>query len=320
MRNRWTLLASVALIASGTGRALAAGSARNPLVRVVTISQASLDLNRPEVLDHTLERLEQAGAFRPDIACLPEVFVRGQPEPVPGPVTERIAEWARRNSSYAIFGLRTRAGDTVYNSAVLVDRKGKVASRYDKIYPTEGELADGVHPGDPDPPVFQTDFGTIGIQICFDVNWWDTWKRLKDKGAKIVFFPAAYPAALHLSALALTNQFFVVSSTQSRFSRIYDITGEVLAATGYHQQWAGAVIPVGKRLFEIDFHVQKAREIQRKYGARVEVAWRHDDDWFTLASVDPELTVDDLIAEFGLTPLNDYRIRAAKAVAEARQR
>ncbi|MCW5976978.1 MAG: carbon-nitrogen hydrolase family protein [Bryobacteraceae bacterium] len=296
-----------------------ASKVRNPLVRVVTISQAGLERNQPDLIERTLERLEQSAAFRPDIATLPEVFAGRDPETVPGPVTKRLAEWARRNSSYVIFGLRTRADGRVYNSAVVLDRDGRVVGRYDKIHPTERELSDGIHPGDPDPPVFQTDFGPIGIQICFDVNWWEGWKRLKEKGARIVFFPAAYPAALHVSALALANQVFVVSSTQSRRSHIYDITGEELAATGRFQEWAGAVLPAGKRLFEVDFHVEKAREIQRKYGQRVEVGWRHDDDWFTLASLDPGLTVEDLIAEFGLTTLDDYRVRAHGAAEAARQ-
>ena len=66
------------------------------------------------------------------------------------------------------------------------------------------------------------------------------------------------------------------------------------------------------------YHVKKAREIQQKYGSRVEVVWFHEDDWFTLASVDPDLTVEDIISEFGLTPLDDYRARATKAINMAR--
>ena len=58
--------------------------------------------------------------------------------------------------------------------------------------------------------------------------------------------------------------------------------------------------------------------MQRKYGSRIELTWYHEDDWFTLASLDPTLTVEDLMAEFGLTPLDAYRIRAGKAVEAAR--
>jgi len=308
------------LILTFSCAAAAENAARNQVVRVVAVSQADMNRSGPKVLEETIERLDRAASFRPDIAALPELFVDGPPETVPGPVTERLSQWARRYSSYVVFGIKTKAGIRVCNSAVLLDRNGRVAGRYDKMHPTEGELEKGIHPGDTDPPVFQTDFGAIGVQICFDVNWWDNWKRLKAKGAKIVFFPAAYPAAKQLSAISLMNQMFVVSSTQSRPSRIYDITGDVLAVSGQFQPYASAAIPIGKRLFEIDFHTRKARDIQKKYGPKVDVEWHHDDDWFTLASLAPELTVEDLIAEYSLTPLDDYRIRAKKAIDAARQK
>jgi predicted amidohydrolase len=291
---------------------------RNRIVRVVSVSQADLRTG-PQVMEETLERLELSTSFQPDIACLPELFVEGEPEAIPGPVTKRLGAWAQRNSSYVIFGIKAQVGSRVCNSAVLLDRNGQVSGRYDKMHPTEKELASGTYPGPVDPPVFETDFGTIGVQICFDVNWWDNWTRLKEKGAKIVFFPAAYPAAKQLSAIALMNQFFVVSSTQSRLSRIYDITGDELATSGRFEPYAAAAIPIGKTLFEIDFHTAKVRELQKKYGPKVEVVWHHEDDWFTLASLEPDLTVKDLIQEFGLVPLNEYHVRAKKAIDAARR-
>jgi hypothetical protein len=51
----------------------------------------------------------------------------------------------------------------------------------------------------------------------------------------------------------------VVSSAGTRPSGIYDIRGRVLAASGEYRRWAAAVLPLGRRLYEIDFHVQKAR-------------------------------------------------------------
>ncbi len=310
------------LLAAGAGAALPQQrgvSPRNSVVRVVTISQDELR-GRPdrEILEGTMARLDQAASFQPAIACLPELAVRGPAEPVPGAATERFAAWARNHSCYVLFGLKTLVGGKTYNSAVLLDRAGSIAGKYDKMHPTENELAGGIVPGDTEVPVFQTDFGTIGIQICFDVNWWDNWKRLKAKGAKIIFFPSAYPSARQIGALALMTQCFVVSSPQRGAGSIYDISGAVLASSGHYQHWAAAVLPLGKRLFEIDFHVEKMRRIETKYGSRVQITWLHDDDWVTLASLDRDLTVEDLITEFGLTPLDDYRIRADKAVREAR--
>ena len=321
MKRLFSALVIPAVISASPAWAGEHQQARNHVVRVVTISMDRLTANRKgALLEAGIERLQQAASFHPDIACLPELFARSAPEPVPGPTTDRLAEWARSNSSYVIAGLNKISKGRVYNTAVLLDRRGQIVGQFDKIHPTERELEQGTMPGSPDPPVFETDFGLIGIQICFDVNWWDTWRRLKEKGARIIFFPAAYPAAQQLSAIALTNQFFVVSSPGTRPARIYDITGRVLSASGDYQPWAGAVLPLARRLFEVDFHVKKVHQIQQKYGPKVDVVWYHDDDWFTLASVDPDLTVEDLQKEFGLTPLDEYRVRANKAAETVRAR
>jgi beta-ureidopropionase len=293
---------------------------RDPIARVVTISQDGLERGTNDLLEATLARLDQAGSFHPDIACLPEMFSNRAPEPVPGPTTERLTAWARAHSSYVILGLRTKSGDTVYNSAILLDRRGQIVGRYNKIHPTEEEIKGRTIPGEDvgSPPVFQTDFGRIGIQICFDVNWRDEWRRLKEQGAKIVFWPSAYPAARQLPALALINEYYVVSSTNSGLAHIYDITGETLAASGKYQTWAGAALPLDKRLFEVDYNAPKAQQIQQKYGSRVQITWYHDSDWFTLASADPALTIQDLIAEYNLTPLDEYLSRSTKVINQAR--
>jgi predicted amidohydrolase len=299
---------------------LAADAKRNQLVRVVTLSQDKLaEAAGKPLLDATLAILDRAASFQPDIACLPETFTRDVPEAVPGPTTDRLSRWAQEHSCYVICPITTQVGERVFNSAVLLDRKGRVVGRYDKIRPTEGELERNICPGSPDPPLFETDFGPIGVQICFDVNWHDQWRGLKEKGARIIFFPSAYPASRQLKSLAWLNQCFIVSATKSGAASVYDITGDVLETTGKYRPWAGAVLPVGKRLFEVDYHVAKIREIEKRYGDKVSVTWYHDDDLVTLASLDPELTVDDLIDEFDLTPHVDYIQRAQKAQAEGRQ-
>jgi hypothetical protein len=158
----------------------------------------------------------------------------------------------------------------------------------------------------------------IGIQICFDVNWREGWRHLKEQGAQIVFWPSAYAAGRQLPALALTNQFYVVSAVEGGESHVFDITGEPLATTGKYQYWAGATLPLGKRLFETDYNMPKAQEIQQKYGSRVEVTWYHDSDWITVASLDPNLSTEDLIKEYALIPLHDYIARSTKEQDQSR--
>jgi predicted amidohydrolase len=292
-------------------------SGKNRAVRVASVTQDYLrQLPPDEMVGRTLERLDACGRYRPDIACLPELFADSGAEPVPGPMTARISQWAKANGSYAICSMKTAVDGRTYNSAVLIDRAGQVVGQYNKLHPTEGELASGTSPGS-EVPVFSTDFGVIGIQICFDVNWRRAWQSLKKRGAEIVFWPSAYPAHRMLSALAWMNEYYVVASTMARGSRIYDISGEVMDKSGVYQQWAQATLHLSKRLFEVDYHMEKMRALQQKYGERVLVQWYHDEDWFTLASLDPDLSVEELIQEFGLLPLQEYHARCERAQQEA---
>jgi predicted amidohydrolase len=294
--------------------------ARHSLVRVVTVSQDAMQAPPGKaMLEATLGRLNEAAVFRPDIACLPELFTRGEPEPVPGPTTDRLGQWAKEHGSHLVCPIRTRSGEAVFNSAVLIGRRGEILGQYHKIRPTENELKERTCPGPLDPPVLETDFGKIGIQICFDVNWHAQWAALKQKDARIIFFPSAFPAARQLAHHAWMNQCYIVSATMTRAASIYDVTGDRLASSGKYRPWAGAVLPLDKRVFEIDFHTGKMRQIEKKYGAKVEVAWYHDDDLVTLASLDPNLPLEAIIKEYELTPHTGYIQRAQQAQDGARK-
>src|SRR5262245_37840019 len=60
------------------------------IVRVVTVCQEGL--KGKSLINDTLERLDQAASFRPDIACLPEDFTRGEPEALTGPTVQRVGK------------------------------------------------------------------------------------------------------------------------------------------------------------------------------------------------------------------------------------
>ena len=156
MRKSWwmvTLWVAAALFSGLAGAAEIPDrrSARNSIARVVTISQNGLRGPDPERLAATMVRLDRAASFRPDIAVLPEVFLPYTEETVPGPVTGRLAKWARKNSSYVMFGLKTRSEGKLFNSVILLDRQGRVMGQYHKSHPTENELRQGISPGDKDP-------------------------------------------------------------------------------------------------------------------------------------------------------------------------
>jgi beta-ureidopropionase len=297
--------------------------AKERFVSVVAVSQEGIrdkaESDPRALWSETMERLDLAATERPDIVCLPECAPGGEPQCVPGPASEEISAWAARQSCYVVLPLLVRDGESLTNSALLIGRDGRIQERYDKIHLTESALRALQRPGQPDPPVFRTDFGLIGVQICFDVNWHEPWRRLEEKGAEIVFWPSAYPAARQLSALAWMNEYYVVSATMTRTSRIYDITGETLAASGVFHEWARARLCMGKRLFELDYQIGVSREIEARYGERVRVRWYSEEDWFTLESCDPELAVDEIVREYRLVPKRAYHERCREANERVRR-
>jgi predicted amidohydrolase len=154
----------------------------------------------------------------------------GAAEAIPGPSTSRLGERARRYGMYIVAGLTERDGRGVYNTAVLIDRHGNVAGKYRKVYLPREEVEGGVTPGR-DLPVFETDFGRIGMMICWDAEYVDPARALALKGAEIVLVPAAGGYLTLLKARALENHLYVVTSGFGVESAIIDPAGEVLFAT-----------------------------------------------------------------------------------------
>lgn len=142
------------------------------------------------------EQIDAAGKLGLDIVCLPEAITMigtGQnaaqcAEPFPGPSTTRLGEAAKKNRVWVVAGLYERDGRRVYNSAVLLDREGRLAGKYRKVHLPREEWRQGVTPG-LEYPVFQTDFGTIAIQICYDWFFPEVDTLFALQGAEIIFAP-----------------------------------------------------------------------------------------------------------------------------------
>ena len=305
-------------------------------VRVATVSY--LYQGGPTVEDNR-ERMrgliEQAVAEKPDIVALPETFVTqgvdyASPdevaEPVPGPTVDMVAEYAREHGCYIICPLIGVHGDKYMNDAVLIDRQGEVVGIYAKIHPVvQGSAFDslelGVTPGS-EVPVFETDFGRIGIQICFDVMYPEPWAELKAKGAEMVFWCSAYDGGKHLGIYAWQHRYYVVSAVQSRHARVIDIMGDTPAKSGWHDPVLAYTVNLDVGLFHCDFNGSVIPDIRKTYGPDVTIKTWHEEGLFTLETNREDLSVADIVAAFKLDPLDDYLARNAvlqDAVREGRE-
>ncbi len=279
---------------------------KNSPREVWVMSIAKSGIEDKDIVKGMIDRIMVMSEYKPDIICLPELFTGTSAvaaEEVPGPTTQRLAAVSKELGSYIICPIHTKQKGKVYNSAVLIDRNGQIVGQYNKIHPVSVESEKGVTPGISPPPVFKTD---IGIQICFDVNWIDEWKILKEQGAEIVFWPSAYPAGRMLPSYAWLFKYYVVGCSWRDPSTIYDITGDLIAMSGQWEHWAFANLNLEKAFLEIAHYSKKLNDMKKKYGRKVLIRYYHDEDWVTIESRSPELHIKTLLEEYELVPHWDY--------------
>jgi predicted amidohydrolase len=205
-------------------------------VRVGTVSLHPRD--NPDNVGAYLKAIDEIAKEKPDIVCLgEEILIEGSSktyvcaaEEIPGPSTRRLGQAARKYGMYIVAGLTERAGPAIYNTAVLIDRHGNVAGKYRKVFLPREEVEGGLTPGDFF-PVFDTDFGRIGILVCWDEEYVDPARAMALQGAEILFLPTAGGYLALFKATALENHLYLVSSGFDVESAIIDPAGQVLFAT-----------------------------------------------------------------------------------------
>jgi predicted amidohydrolase len=161
----------------------------------------------------------------------PEAGNRDAAEPIPGPLTDRLAERAARHGIYLHAGTmyETRPGEPkLFNTAVVIGPGGQIIAKYSKIHMFDVVL-DGVAsyqesatvaPGD-DIVTLEVDGVTVGLAICYDLRFPEIFRILALKGAEVIILPAAFTLTtgkdhweILIRARAIENQVFMVAPGQ----------------------------------------------------------------------------------------------------------
>ncbi|HFQ95035.1 MAG TPA: carbon-nitrogen hydrolase family protein [Anaerolineae bacterium] len=166
-----------------------------PPSRVIALIPLKTHPRRPDINLREFERrLEETADAGADLVIFPECTLMGylyEPadlerfaEPVPGPTVDRLARLARKHHVAVCFGLLERTPAGVYNTAILLDRRGEIALKHRKINEQppflRGQDVRGV----------DTEFGRVSILICGDLFADDARAQL-DASLDLVLVPMA---------------------------------------------------------------------------------------------------------------------------------
>ncbi len=159
-----------------------------------------------ETAEKVVDYIDRAAAEGVDLIAFPELLL-GKFK-VPSPETELISKAAARGRIYVIAGCFEVLNDQgeYANSSLLFDRQGEIIGRFFKMHPAIGAPPFFWPPNEDDPewkmkagtelPVFDLDFGRLGILTCYDGYFPETFRGLCLKGAEILVWMNARNGAV----------------------------------------------------------------------------------------------------------------------------
>jgi predicted amidohydrolase len=276
-------------------------------VRVVSFSF------HDQPIDEIVQLVDEEGARGADLIVLPEAWTGQEPLPIDGPLMQQIAALAKKHRTYIVNSVFRRGDGKDFNSAILIDREGRVAGTYDKAFPYWSELEKNseLEVGG-DVPVFETDFGKLGIAICFDVNFPELWRRLADRHAELVVWPSAYCAGSALQAHAINHHYYIVTATWRNHSLVYDITGEQLVNSKRDGVNITRVsLDLDRRVYHENFNWTKAQQILKDLPDDVALdKYLELEQWFVLKAKRPGVNMLSIAKKYGLEDHRDYVLRS----------
>lgn len=264
------------------------------------------------------EKIVSAISDQPDLFLLPEAFLTGLTrtalenaesyEQEGNIIYTKFSELARRCNAYIAVPMLTQNNEGRHNSTVLFNRQGDVVYTYHKAYPTKEEIKANILPGSLTPECFDTDFGRIGIAICFDLQFHQLFEHYHNQGIELLLFPSYFPGGFILRTLAFQYSFFAVSShAQGEESVFIDNYGRETSRAGLFTPALTQTINLDCTVLPISRNLNRIESIKSKYGPdSIDIEIHRPEGRMILQSITDSISIPELISEFNLTTLNDF--------------
>lgn len=204
----------VGFVISVSSSGFADGTASGREVRIAAIGFVPRKWDK-EANFRTVKRLiEEAAKQKPDLIISPEGILEGYvidsvreadqreggsfdrkfldiAEPLDGKYMAALRELAKRARVCLVVGFAERTSDNrVYNSAALIGRDGRIVGVYHKNRTIHEKWRPEFYLRGTERPAFETDFGKVGIMICYDRHFQNIADDLKENGAKLILIPS----------------------------------------------------------------------------------------------------------------------------------
>ena len=213
----------------------------------IALCQMKVTESKNSNIDNARKMISESAEKGAQLVVLPEMwncpysnqYFTEYSEPEGGDTYAFLSEAAKTHQIYLIGGYIPEMNNgRVYNSSYSFDRKGGLIGKHQKAHLFDIDVKGGIRfmesetlTAGTQSTIIDTEFGKIGVAICFDVRFPELFRKMTLEGAKLHVLPAAFnmttgPAHWELSmrARALDNQVFFAACSPAR-----DISGPYVA-------------------------------------------------------------------------------------------
>lgn len=279
-----------------------------------------------EMVDQMAAQAKEQYGRSLDLAVLPEAAITGEvgddglarSVEFEGPVQELFARKAREHRCYIVvpsYYLESKARKRCFNAAYLVGRNGDVRGAYRKVHlvvSLDRQTTEGGATAGHALPVFDCDFGKVGIQICYDMDFDDGWAELAKQGAELIAWPTQSPQTSHPAFRAKQNRCYIVSSTWRHNASIFEPTGKITAQIKPPRTILVQEIDLSYALLPWSAKLQNGAAFRKAYGDQAGFRYYEDEDCGIFWSNDPKTTIGEMVRSLGLLELEDELARVRK--------
>lgn len=245
----------------------------------ISMIQSRVTGDKRADIDRAIRLIEQAAAQGTDMAVLPEMFCcpydnacfAAYGETEGGEAWTALSHAAAAQGIYVVGGsVPELEGGRVYNTGYVFDRAGRQIAKHRKVHLFDIDVPGGQYFRESDVlsrgeqcTVFDTEFGRMGLCICFDFRSQELAKSMADRGAKVLLVPGAFnrttgPAHWELlfRSRAVDNQVFTLGVAPARdesagyvsyaHSICVDPWGTVLADLGTEEAVETVTLDLGR--------------------------------------------------------------------------
>ncbi len=235
----------------------------------LAVCQIKTELNKRESMEKAARMVKEAAENGADVVVLPEMFncpyadeyFRAFAESENGESVAAMSSWARENEIILVGGtISEKDGDRLYNTCFVFDKQGRGIAKHRKAHLFDVDIDGGVRFKESDCftagneiTTFDTEYGKMGVLVCFDMRFPELVRAMAKRGAEIVICPAQFNTTtgpkhweLTIRSRAMDNEIYYVGASAARYegfsyecwghSSVVDPFGMVIATCDEKEQ------------------------------------------------------------------------------------